>query len=105
AAEIDLLARAGAAGLLHPVLAAERLEGRRLGPDPLQRPESYGVEGQRRDVGRSMARQRAAIRHDEQVVFPPAAITRLRILLEVVRQHVQNLHPAAMAYGRFLGDA
>ena len=78
-AEIDRLAGAAPAGLPHPIITAERLECRGLRPDPLQRMVADGGERQCRDVGRTVARQRAPVRHHQQIELPPAAIARLRV--------------------------
>src|SRR5207244_1696525 len=49
--KVDRLSRATAARLQHPVVAAVRLKGRRLGPDPTEGTISDVVEVQRGDVG------------------------------------------------------
>src|SRR6202012_2735748 len=48
------------AGLLHPGIPAERFEGRRLLPDPLQRVLAHGIERQRLDLPRGLTGQDAS---------------------------------------------
>src|ERR1700730_8046214 len=76
--EVDRLAWTAPARLLHPVIAAERVERRGLRPNPLKRAVSYVVERERRDVGGSVARQGPTVRRPEQGMLPPAPVGWLR---------------------------
>src|SRR5687768_15264876 len=64
AAEVDRLSRTAPAGLLHPLVAAERLECGGLLPDPAKRTVAGAVEVQCRDLSGAVTRKRSSVRHD-----------------------------------------
>src|ERR1700678_1375668 len=78
AAEIDLAPIAAPAGLLHPVRAAERLEGLAPAPDVRQRPIPNIFEHEAGERLCGMARQRASRRRDDDDRPGPSAHAGLR---------------------------
>src|SRR5438552_1501292 len=81
ATEDDRLPGTGAAWLLHPRVTPERLEGRRLVPDPLDRVLAHARQLQRWDRIGAVARQRLAVRRHHDVIASPPAVARFGQLL------------------------
>ena len=90
--------RTRAARLLHPVGAAEARERVRLVPDPVEcvvaRRSGRSRLGDRR---RGLARERVAVRRDDDRGPPPAAHARLRQVLVVVREDPEHVDPRSDA--------
>src|SRR5688572_3192346 len=96
AAEIDLSALAAAAGVGHPVRAAEALEGLRPLPDPRQGVLPDADPGQRQGVcGR--AGQDVAVGHHGELPAAPATHAGFGVPLVVVWEDVDDLHPSLQA--------
>src|SRR5690606_21743347 len=104
AAEIDMAPLAAAAGFLHPVLAAEGLEGRPVLPDVTKRPVPYPLETERGDRLRRMAGEHGAVGGDIEPGRAPAAHAGLRELRVMIGGHIVDDEDALQPLARCEDD-
>src|ERR1044071_5683464 len=95
---------AAAAGLGHPLGAAEELECWRLLPDPLQRVFANVAVLDARQSVRTVTRQRLPIGCDENEAAAPARHARLGPVAVVIGHHEQQLHAPGEAATCSRGD-
>src|SRR5690606_40396375 len=99
-----MLALAGAAGLLHPLISAKRIEGLARLPDIAQAALLDVLEYEPRDRMCGMARQNRTIRRNIHAGCAPSSHAGLGEAGIIVRRHIIDDQNAAQAFTRGSND-